>query len=255
MRYLPEILFLFTGFASCFPLIAYGSDYRKFKNTDGATIEAIIVDATYTTITIRRKDGREFKDVSLERFSVEDRRFVRKWIDKQAKAISDADLTHESRVDVTVKRGVDEDMNNYGDIDDRIIEFKPGIVVDNQEIEQTFQNVEGELVIVGRGVIEKDSYVILNKQTFSVTLNPRERTRWYGDPFKCKYDPDYGGFEYAGYLVVLKNKAGQIMITKASKSSWERNSRAILEAKSLRGYDRDFGSEFQLFNTFGLPGR
>ncbi len=227
--------------------------YREFTSSDGATIEATVVDASAIAVTIRRKDGSEFKDVPLSRFSAQDRKYVRGWRDARKQAVEDADLTHDSRIRITVKKGKDDDMNNYGDIDDRVIVFEPGIVADNEEKELTFRNVQGTLVIIGSGVIEKDSYVVLSKQDFVIDLIPREQTRWEGDLFQCRYDPDYGGFDYAGYLLVLKNKAGHNVVVKASKSAWEKHPEAILKAKQLTGYDRNFRKEFQLFSTFGLP--
>lgn len=228
-------------------------EYRKFKSTDGATIEAKIVSATPVSITIVRKDGKTFKDVPLERFSSGDRKFAREWRDAQAKAVSDADLTSGSKIKVTVKKGQDENMNSYGDIDDKVIEFKPGVIVENEDKDLTFRNVKCTLAIVGKGVVEKDVFVILEKQDFELDLIPREEASWSGKPFKCTYDPDYGGFEYAGYVMVLKNKAGAPTIIKASKSSWERNVTSILKAKKYMGYDRNFSDEHQLQTTFGLP--
>lgn len=238
-----------------FPVVTLGDDYREFKSTDGATIEAVVVEASFTSVTIRRKDGREFKNVSLDLFTSEDRRYVREWLKAQEKAVSDADLNFDSRVKITVQKGVDDDMNSYGDIDDRVIDFAPGVVVDSEEIELTYRNVKGTLVIVGRGVIEKDRYVVLDKQNLVMDMMPRERSRWEGDRFQCRYDPDYGGFEYEGYLIVFRNKAGKVVLTKGSKSSWERNYQSLLDAKYLTGYDRNFSRESKLFSTFGLPRR
>ncbi|MGJ8641637.1 MAG: hypothetical protein ACSHYA_19755 [Opitutaceae bacterium] len=215
MKLFSTVLFLIC--ASTSHLVAE-AEYRTFESSDGATIEATVIEASATSVTIQRRDGREFKDVPLERFSAKDRRYVREWRKAQEKAILDANLQFDSRVKVTVQKGEDDDKNDYGDIDDRVVQFEPGIVADNDEKELTFRNVKGTLVMIGRGVIERDSYVILNKQDFTIDFIPRERTRWQGNRFQCRYDPDYGGFEYAGYLVVLRDKQGNPAIIKGSKS-------------------------------------
>jgi len=68
-----------------------------------------------------------------------------------------------------------------------------------------------------------------------------------------RYDPDYGGFEYEGYLVVLRNRNNEIVACKASKSFWENAPSRILKAEKLRGYDRKFEKDRPLFSTWGLP--
>ncbi|MEN8792445.1 MAG: hypothetical protein ACN4GF_10785 [Lentimonas sp.] len=235
-------------------LVFAGEAYRSFTSTDGATIEATIIACDYPdNISIRRRDGSEFKKVPLDRFSDADRRYVREWVDAQKKLIDDADLTSASRLSVSVLKGVDEDMNNYGDIDDRVIKFKPGVVVESDEKDLTFRRVKGVLVMVGRGVLQKDSYVILDRQHFTLDILPGEKTRWTGNGFTSRYDPDYGGFEYAGYVLVLKNKAGHNVIVKASKSAWGENVKGVLQAKKFTGYDRKFDSNHKLYTTFGLP--
>ena len=248
-KLIPIVFFI----AFCFQLLLAEVEYRVFESADGATIEATIVDATAVTVTIKRRDGREFKNVPIERFSVADRKYVREWRDAQREAVSNADITAESRIQVSVLKGQDDDKNNYGDIDDRIVGFSPGIVADSDEKDLTFKNVKGTLVFVGRGVIEDDAHVILSRQEVTLDFIPREQTRWQGKRFQCRYDPDFGGFEYAGYLLVLRNKSGKVVFVKGSKSSWEQNFNGLLNAKNRHGYDRNFRKGIQLFNTWGLP--
>ena len=248
-----HILYLLTLLMVVFSLMSAAPEYRVFESTDGATIEAIVIEASVTTVTIQRKDGKEFKNVPLDRFSVNDRKYVREWREAKEKAIFDANLEFDSQVKITVLKGEDDDKNNYGDIDDRVVHFEPTVIAESNEKELTFRDVKGTLVIIGKGVIEKDSHVILNKQDFTIDMIPRERTRWEGSKFQCRYDPDFGGFEYEGYLVILRNKQGQPVIIKASRSVWEQNFNEILKAKRFIGYDRDFGKSHSLYTTFGLP--
>lgn len=241
-------------FALCSSISLASEDYRTFTSQDGATIEAKITACDYPhTVSIQRRDGSEFKDVSLSLFSIEDRGYARKWVDAQKKLKDDADLTSEAKIDISVHKGRDEDMNDYGDVDDRVITFEPGLVIDSRERNLTYQNVKGTLVVIGRGIIQDKTYAILDKQDFVVTIRPLEQARWDGKAFSCRYDPDYGGFEYSGYLLVLRNKAGQITIIKGSKSVWEKNAKGILKAKKQTGYNREFFGERELNTTFGLP--
>ena len=109
--------------------------------------------------------------------------------------------------------------------------------------------------MIGQGYLRKSEYVVLKRQEFTLDIPARDEVRWTGKPFKCSYDPDYGGYRYGGYVLVLKNRAGQIVYTKSSKTLWERSARNILAAESGLGYDRDFANGEELRTTYGLPGR
>ena len=230
-----------------------GGDFREFSNSDGVRIEAEVLEATATAITIRRQDGKVFKDVPLERFCEADRKYVRKWLADKKERLDNADISADSKVKLLFLKGKDDEMNDYGDIDDRIVKFEPEVVITSEEKIVTYPDVEGTFVVVGQGIIEDDQYTILNKQDFSIRVSPREKSRWEGESFECRYDPDYGGFEYGGYLLVIRNRAGNIVLTKASKSQWEKNPNAILNAKKFQGYDSKFEKKSKLYTTFGIP--
>lgn len=234
-------------------LFAVGADARVFTSVDGATLDATIVAADVNMVTIRRVDGRLFKDVPLSRFSVEDRRYVRAWVQDQTQKRDNADLVTDAEIRVTFLKGKDDDFNNYGDIDDRVVKFEPEVVIDSQEKEIRYPDIAGTLVVIGENIMDKKQFAILTRQDFSLSALPRQKTRWVGQGFECRYDPDYGGFEYGGYLIVLRNRAGEIVMTKASKSTWESNAKLILKAKQFVGYDSSFSRESKLYTTFGLP--
>jgi hypothetical protein len=228
-------------------------DFRAFSSVDGVRIEAEMLEATATTITIRREDGKTFKDVPLERFCEADRNYVRKWLADKKERQDNADISADSKVKLLFLKGKDDEMNNYGDIDDRIVKFEPEVVLTSEEKIVTYPDVEGTIVVVGQGIIEDDQYTILNKQNFSMKVLPNQKSRWEGESFQCRYDPDYGGFEYGGYLLVIRNRAGTIVKSKASKSHWEKNPNAILRARKFQGYDSKFEKKIKLYTTFGIP--
>jgi hypothetical protein len=65
---------------------------------------------------------------------------------------------------------------------------------------------------------------------------------------------DYGGYRSGGYMLVLKNRADEIVFTKSSKTLWERSAKSIVNAKERLGYDREFKYGDELRTTYGLPG-
>ena len=226
------------------------ADYRVFKNDDGVELEAEVVSCTAgKLVTVRRRDGRVFKGVAWSRFSAVDRKYLSNWAQAEAKKFSQADLDADARIKVTVLKGQDDDFNDYGDIDDHVVKFAPRVIIDSDEKDRTFTGVTGVLVMIGQGYLRKSEYVVLKRQEFELDLPAREEVRWTGRPFKCGYDPDYGG-----YVLVLRNRAGEIVFTKSSKTLWERSARSIVNAKERLGYDREFRNGEQLRTTYGLPG-
>jgi len=234
----------------------FAGDYRTFKNDAGVELEAEVLSCEVgEQATVRRRDGKVFKGVSWSMFSVADRKYLVQWAKDEAKKFSQADLDADARIAVTVLKGQDDDFNDYGDIDDHVIQFEPRVIIDSDEKDRTFTGVQAVLVMIGQGYLRKSEYVVLQRQEFMLDIPARDELRWTGKPFKCSYDPDYGGYRYGGYVLVLKNRAGQIVYTKSSKTLWERSARNILAAELKLGYDRDFANGKELRTTYGLPGR
>jgi hypothetical protein len=230
------------------------ADYRTFKNDAGVELEAeVLLCEAGESVTVRRRDGKVFMDVSWSFFSAADRKYLMQWAKDEAKKFSQADLDADARITVTVLKGQDDDFNDYGDIDDHVVQFEPQVIIDSDEKDHTFTDVQGVLVMIGQGYLRKNEYVVLKRQEFSLDIPALEEVNWAGKPFKCSYDPDYGGYRYGGYLLVLKNRAGQIVFTKSSKTLWERIARNVIEAELKLGYDRDFTSGEKLRTTYGLP--
>ena len=228
-------------------------ELRAFKSADGREMRAEIVSATKTAVTIRNERGTLYRDVSLDKFSPEDRAFVHQWLKEQAEKRDNAEIHRDARVRLSFSKRRDDDFNEYGDIDDRIVSLSPGVVIESLEHEVSYTGVKGTIVMIGRGVLQQDAYVILSKQDFSLDIPCRETVRWSGMGFECSYDPDYGGYEYEGYLLVLRDRSGRIVISKASKSGWERAPEALLKAEVRTGYDSSFDRTKTLRTTWGLP--
>lgn len=158
-------------------------------------------------------------------------------------------LTADSRIKVFVKSSRDDDLNEKGDPDNREVEYEPALTFDNEEKDLSFKNVRGTLVFIGESVLSNREMHILYKEDFSVDLPADTRIRWEGEPFTNVYD-DYAkngsafGAEYEGYLLVLRDKEGNVAYIKASKSKWADNYEAILEANKNKAYSADFEESF-----------
>lgn len=229
-------------------------EYRTFKSNEGVELRAKVVSCKIGEhVTLERADGRLFKEVPWPKFSTEDQGYLKKWIKDQESKLNQADLVSDAKLKIKVIKGIDDDFNEYGDIDDHEVYFKPAVIVESDELYRTFTEVQGTLIIIGHGYLKKSEHIILSRQSFKMDFPAKETARWDGSQFSCVYDPDYGGFDYAGYLLVLRNRSGEIIIRKASNTIWEDNAEQVIRAKERMGYNRKFTEQHKLRNSYGLP--
>ena len=232
-------------------LIPVAAATRTFASSDGTTIEAelIAVDSRDRT-TIRRVDGRLFRNVPIEFFSDQDRKFIRNWKAQQQKALDNANITADSRVRISGVTNRYSEFIDYVDFDYLFVKYKPKISFYNEELEETFTGVNGTLVLIGEHVLDSSVMGVLYSQKFKIDVPPKEKIEWKGKPFMSRYDPDYGGFKYEGYLLVVRDQDGKVVQIKSSKSTWKDNFRKILKAKLKKPYDRKFESQQLGYNSF-----
>ncbi|MEM7672024.1 MAG: hypothetical protein AAF212_01670 [Verrucomicrobiota bacterium] len=60
----------------------------------------------------------------IEFFSDQDRKFIRDWKAQQQKALDNANITANSWVRISVGTNRDSEFNDYGDIDDQVVQIK-----------------------------------------------------------------------------------------------------------------------------------
>lgn len=244
----PKIIRFLLSSLGVMGLLFSQASGRTFTSTTGTQIEAELIHVDpLERATIRREDGRLFRDVPLEFFSVEDRNYIRDWQAQRKKEQDNANLTPDAEIRVLVGTGRDDDFNEYGDIDDRIVTYQPKVTLINEEMLLTYSDVKGTLMLIGEHVLSKKSLGVIFRETFTLDLPPGEKTEWYGKKFMSRYDPDCCGFRYEGYVLVLRDQEGKIVQTKSSKRIWEDQVKSILKAKLNKTYDRKFESEIPSF--------
>ena len=244
------VLFLFLS------LTLSAAEMLTLTSTSGGELKGTIDHGQQpNTVNLIRNDGRLYKDIPISTFSPESRKLITQTLKKQDKERNNADITPESRIEISFQRNKAANNNKYGDIDDRVITIEPRVTLESDEREKTYKDIQGQVIIIGKEAVSKDRWVILNRQSFKIgELGPDDKFTWEGDQFECRYDPDYGGFDYEGYVVYLKNKAGKVAMVKGSNSSWEVLLPTLMKANMRQGYNKDFSSVLNLRTTFGLPG-
>jgi hypothetical protein len=92
------------------------------------------------------------------------------WAKDEGKGFSQADLDADARITVTVLQGQDDDFNDYGEIDDHVVQFELQVILDSDGKDRTFTQVQGVLVMIGQGYLRKSEYVVLKRQEFSLDI-------------------------------------------------------------------------------------
>ena len=94
----------------------------ELEDVKGRSIRAEIVEMNGDdAVTIRREDGRLFSFLPLTNFSKKSRSQIEAWAKRQEELEKYPPLTEESNLAIRFARGRDDDLNNHGDPDDRVV--------------------------------------------------------------------------------------------------------------------------------------
>ena len=248
------MLILVVALLTASPVLS--AEIISLKSTSGTEISGSIMPGEQpNSIHVTRNDGSLFKNVPILSLTIDSQQKVAKALDEYQKEKGNADITKASQLSITFQRQKASNNNKYGDIDDRIVKIQPLVILESNEREKEYKDIKGEVIIVGKEVVSKDRWVILNRQKFNFSsIKPDQKVSWEGKEFECRYDPDYAGFDYEGHVIVLHNKAGEVTMVRGSAKQWEDALPNLLKASELTGYNKDFSTTLDLRSTFGLPG-
>ena len=221
-------------------------DFLELEDLNGRSIRAEIIEVVgEDTVTIRRDDGRVFQWLPLAKFSEESRKKIAAWAKEQEELEKFPPITAQSDLEIRFARGRDDDLNNEGDPDDRVVIAEPVVSIRNKEFDATYRDVRGILVVLGESVLTSGEMKILFREEFTVTLPPGETVRWQGASYTNRYDEDASngvafGYKFADYLIVLFDAEKKPVILRSSRKRHEENFSRILEAHMSKSYDKDF---------------
>lgn len=229
------------------------AEMRDFTNLKGDTIRAELIEVDGGKATIKRDDGREFT-VPITMFSKDDREYIAKWAkEKKEKGFT---ITQDSRLDITVKRKRDNDLNNHGDPDNRVVVFTPSIDIENHDIEEFYPNTKGTLFLFGESVFTRDELKVLSREDFEISIPRNDKASWTGTRFVNEYDDNASnghsfGHKYEGYVVILYNKDDSVAYVKASRTAWEKNVKKYYRAQKDEHYNRELTAKVEPVYEYG----
>lgn len=213
--------------------LVQASDLRVWTDTTGKKIEAEHVRTLDDKVILEKSDGTEVR-VSLDTLSERDRRY--------------AILQRPPRLDISVSPKIDR--SNKGSSADRGpgAQVQKELVVVDVKIKKSSSApyeapLRAELYVLGQQE-QKEGYVVLSQKASRFLFKPDTgyTHEFSSADIKLK-QLERGkqiGIEYAGYLVAVRDKIGDIVELKCSKLDFEKNAEAILGSKKGTQFDRDF---------------
>jgi hypothetical protein len=197
---------------------------RDFTDPNGNTITAEIVSATGSTVTMKRSNGRSFT-TKISVFSEDDQKYIKEWQTEEQS-------NRTPRVDINVDSGKStrEDEADYDDMR-QSFEFKAQIT--NTERDFDIMGAKGILLVFGKDVSNSNNLKLLNRQEFEVDIPIGRTLSFTAKPFTNVYDDiDYKhGHRYNGYLLILQNKDGRMIATKAVPDTFSKYHASALKLK------------------------
>lgn len=231
---------------SLLPLVAK-AEYETFTNDAGQSIEAELIELNKAgnEVTMKVRNGGRIK-ADLAAFSSKDRKRIRDWWKgvQSAKEL----LQPESRIELSATMNRKSRKNSdYYYADDKTKSYFPEILIKNDEL-VTFKGNTVRVVIIAKDLRYKDQKLIVSATTLKSDFSAKGDTIIEADPFRLRlyeYDSLYSdsyayGYEYEGYVVVVKNSKGEITHSRSAKTKYLNDMKAIMECNAGDMYDADF---------------
>lgn len=210
------------------------AEFRMWTDSKGKTIEAEHVRTTPEKVVLRQQDGTELS-VSLDHLSEKDRRY--------------AILLAPPRVEIAVSPKTErknEGRGGYGQRGGFQIQSESvrcGVSIRKASAAPYEAPLVSEVYLLGRPE-QKEFYVVLDRTVssfrFSAENNNQHR---YESGMVTLRQLEAGrqtGVEYAGYLAIVRDRAGNILAIKCSKLDFEGNAAAIIGSEKGTVFDDDF---------------
>ncbi|MCH6257044.1 hypothetical protein MLD52_10835 [Puniceicoccaceae bacterium K14] len=211
---------------------------HELTDTEGKTIHAELVYLKGENLYLIREDGKHFT-VPIDRFSNESQEIIRTWQEKRSRLGPLITNGEKLRVSVSYNKEIEESES--------ITLFNPSVQILNQDIQQSYQEVKGTLIFIGKRLDTPSFRQVLNRQEFTLDLPRKSSEKWEGDPFQIhnNSDNDPYGYSVDGYILILQNYEGEIIYEHASKAEWTRLSEKALSLEEFYDYDKTLSKKME----------
>jgi hypothetical protein len=209
------------------------SEYRIWTDKGGKQIEAELVRIIDDKVVLRKQDGDELK-VSLDTLSKEDKKY--------------AVLQAPPRVEIKVSTNADRENEGYGSGRHGGVQIQEETVSATVNIRKSSSPayeapMMSEVYLIGTPE-QADMFVILDltKSKFKFTTENKNEHSYQSDTISLKQleAGKQKGTEYEGYIVIVRDRTGEILSMKCSRLLFEKNSETIIGSQKGDVFDSDF---------------
>jgi len=137
---------------------------------------------------------------------------------------SDVVLSDSDAIRVTFNRGRNVKKVVGGSIGEKHATFQPEVKIINGSF-RDFQGNTGVVMLLGEDTTKQDNWRVMLRKEFSFDLPASKTHDWVGEPFEQGFDRTLAksGYDYDGYVVLIKNSQGEIVQKFSSKPRWIAN--------------------------------
>jgi len=230
------------------------AETRVFVSLAGTLLEAEITAVSGENVTLKRISDQQSLVVKIKTLCKEDGAYIERWVEQHAEQATAPAPTAEGAATAAAPgpkyRLVCQTLpskSNRGpaDGDVRVFEYIYNFNLSNQEVNRDLQNARGLALTLGRNVAEANGdLIVLQKEEFDVNLRAQSKMVFATQPVRLTYsqDPDspYGVKNY-GYVLIIRDAAGNILLVEASPGTSARFTKEILAIGQVPCIvDRDF---------------
>ncbi len=154
---------------------------------------------------------------------------------------ADKTLTADENIRITVTRGRSVTDVENGSIGEKLAAFEPVVTIQNASF-NSFPGNRVILLMLGEDTTARDNWKVLYRREFDADLVPSKPFRWSGEPFEAGFDRTLAksGYDYDGYIVVIKNSEGKPVIVNASKAFWAKSADKVLAMEEGKEYQKSY---------------
>lgn len=235
-------------------------DTRVFVNQQGLTLEGEVLGVQAGNVNLLRKADQRPVSVTLASLCQEDRAFLADWArrngspttaaavpppatDKKAepaKAMQPLPPGVKHKLTGTVQTRKSDRLNGgYSDM--RTAKFQMDVVIQSREPARELKDAKATFAVITKNVADTSDFQVLLLESFPVNVPPMGKMDHATPEMKLEYDnlSTYRyGYKYQGYVLLVKDAAGQTLVAESSPDDYAKNAERILSLKQGDSIDR-----------------
>ncbi|WP_395753445.1 hypothetical protein [Prosthecobacter sp.] len=238
------------------------ADARVFVSLAGTLLEAEITAASADSVTLKRVSDSQTIVVKIKTLCKEDAAYIARWQEQHqdqptappsatsaaTAAPSPAEASTAApaqKYRISCQTLPSKVNRGQADTDVRVFEYTYNFNLNNLEVKRDLEKAKGLALTLGKNVADPNGeLIVLQKEEFDVNIRAQSKMVYVTPPVRLTYsqDPDapYGVKSY-GYVLIIRDAAGAILLVEASPDTSARFTKEILSLdKAPCLVDRDF---------------